>query len=114
MALPARHLYIVHMKRVTASEARRNWFRILDEVAAGEVVVVERHGRAIQLTRASVVDHVREIPDYSGSIRAPDGADHADRWGWEWSVEEGDVRPVDASARLGEERAGVPPTEGQA
>lgn len=102
------------MKRVTASEARRNWFRILDEVAAGEVVVVERKGKAIQITRAPGADRVREVPDYSVLIRAPEGADHADRWGWEWSVEEGDVRPVDASARLGEERAGVPPTEGQA
>jgi antitoxin (DNA-binding transcriptional repressor) of toxin-antitoxin stability system len=83
------------MKRVTASEARRNWFRILDEVAAGEVVVVERKGKAIQLTRAPGADRVREVPDYSVLIRAPDGAGHADRWGWEWSAEEGEVRPVE-------------------
>jgi hypothetical protein len=42
----ARQLYIVRMKRVTASEARRNWFRLLDEVAAGAVVVIERGGGA--------------------------------------------------------------------
>lgn len=88
-------LYIVHMKRVTASEARRNWFRILDEVAAGEVVVVERHGRAIHLIRAPGADHEREVPDYSGVIRAPEGADHADLWGWEWSADEGELRPVE-------------------
>jgi len=84
------------MKRVTASEARRNWFRILDEVAAGEVVVVERNGKAIQLTRAPQADRVREVPDYSGFLRVEEGAEDADRWGWEWSGEEGDVRPVEA------------------
>ncbi len=83
------------MKRVTASEARRNWFRILDEVAAGEVVVVERNGKAIQLTRAPRADRVREVPDYSSLIRAPEGAEHAERWGWEWSGEGGEVRPVE-------------------
>ena len=93
-------MYIVHMKRVTASEARRNWFRILDEVAAGEVVVVERNGRAIQITRAPGAECVREVPDYSGFIRAPEGANDADRWGWEWSPEEGALRTVDASARM--------------
>lgn len=83
------------MKRVTASEARRNWFRILDEVAAGEVVVVERNGKAIQLTREPHADRVREVPDYTHLLRAPEGAEHAERWGWEWSEEEGDVRPVE-------------------
>ena len=35
------------MKRVTASDARKNWFRLLDEAAAGEVVVIERAGTRI-------------------------------------------------------------------
>ena len=83
------------MKRVTASEARRNWFRILDEVAAGEVVVVERNGRAIQLSREPRADRVREVPDYTYLLRAPEGAEHAERWGWEWSDEEGEARPVE-------------------
>jgi len=83
------------MKRITASEARRNWFRILDEVAAGEVVVVERNGKAIQLRRAPRADRVREVPDYTHLLRAPEGAEHAERWGWEWSEEDGEVRPVE-------------------
>ncbi len=83
------------MKRVTASEARRHWFRILDEVAAGEVVVVERNGKAIRLTRESRADRVREVPDYSALVRAPEGAEHAERWGWDWSDDEGGVRPVE-------------------
>jgi len=87
------------MKRVTASEARRNWFRILDEVAAGEVVVVERNGRAIQLTRAPKADRVREVPDYSSVVQAAVDAEHAERWGWDWSERDGEVRPVEEDAR---------------
>ena len=40
-------LYIVHMKRVTASAARKNWFQLLDEVVQGEKIVIERRGRRI-------------------------------------------------------------------
>ncbi|MGD8322560.1 MAG: type II toxin-antitoxin system prevent-host-death family antitoxin [Gemmatimonadota bacterium] len=81
------------MKRVTASEARRNWFRLLDQVVEGEVVVIERKGRRIQLRREE--GEVRDVPDYSRLIRAPDDAADADRWGWEWPGEEGDVVPSD-------------------
>lgn len=83
------------MKRVTASEARKNWFRLLDEVAAGEVVVVERNGLAIQLKREPGVDRVRETPDYRALIQATDGAEHADLWGWAWSDDDGDLEPVE-------------------
>jgi antitoxin (DNA-binding transcriptional repressor) of toxin-antitoxin stability system len=30
------------MKQVTASEARKNWFRLLDEALDGEVIAVQR------------------------------------------------------------------------
>lgn len=60
------------MKRITAGEARKNWFRLLDEVA-----------------------EVREVPDYSGLIGATGDAAHADQWGWDWPSEEGDLVPVD-------------------
>ena len=39
------------MKRLTASEVRKNWFRVLDEVAAGEGVVLERKGQWLVLRR---------------------------------------------------------------
>ena len=81
------------MKRITASEARRNWFRLLDEVADGEVVVIERKGRRIQLRREP--GEVREVPDYSEVIKVTGAAADADRWGWDWPGEEGDVVPVD-------------------
>lgn len=81
------------MKRVTASEARRNWFRLLDEIVAGQVVVVERKGWRIVLRREDRPEGAHEIPDYGGLIRAPDVED-ADRWSWEWSDEQ-ELRPVD-------------------
>ena len=81
-------MYNVHMKRVTASDARKNWFRLLDEVAAGATVVIERAGRRILLKRE--VDVELETPDYSRVIRVPD-AGGGDRWGWVWEGGEGEV-----------------------
>lgn len=85
-------MYNVRMKRMTASQARRNWFRLLDEVAAGEVVVIERNGRRIVLRREEETAgaEAEEVPDYSSLLQAPD-ADRADRWGWSWSGPEGDL-----------------------
>ena len=86
--LPA-ELYNVHMKRVTASEARRNWFRLLDEVAAGAKVVIERAGRRIVLQREG--DAASDVPDYRSIIRSQD-VSRADEWGWDWGGEEGELK----------------------
>ena len=76
-------MYIVHMKRVTASDARRNWFRLLDEVADGQTVVVERNGRRILIKRQA--ERLRErAPDYRAVLRGP--AEEADAWTWEWTA----------------------------
>ena len=90
--LPMIHMYNVHMKRLTASQARRNWFRLLDEIAAGEVVVIERKGRRIVLRREQENAEARTeaSPDYSALLRVPD-AERADRWGWVWSGPDGDL-----------------------
>lgn len=72
------------MKRLTASEARREWFRLLDDVAAGEVVVIERRGRRIVIRREDRPSRRRRGPDYRDFLRVRD-ADHADHWTWEWS-----------------------------
>ncbi len=82
------------MKRVTASEARRNWFRLLDEIAAGEVVVVERGGRRILLRREEQSDRDRKAsaPNYCGLIEVPD-ADAADTWRWDWTGSESELQP---------------------
>ncbi len=78
-------MYSVHMKRVTATEARRNWFRLLDEVAAGETVVIERKGRRIVLRReeARRARGARSAEDYRGLLEVPE-LERADAWGWEW------------------------------
>ena len=82
------------MKQVTASEAWKNWFRLLDEVSAGEIVVIDRNGRRVVLRR-EIVRNKRTIPatpDYSELLRVPD-VDHADRWSWEWRRPGTDLHP---------------------
>ena len=81
------------MKRVTASEARRNWFRLLDEVAAGEIVYVERGGRRILIQRDSAAPPDADIPDYGRVLRVPD-AGEADRWGWTWQGPDRDLEAI--------------------
>ncbi|MGH7571898.1 MAG: type II toxin-antitoxin system Phd/YefM family antitoxin [Gemmatimonadota bacterium] len=79
------------MKRVTASQARKNWFRLLDEVVAGEVIVIERNGSRVVLRLAEDEAPAGSFrPDYGDIIFASD-ADKADRWGWEW--DETGLRP---------------------
>ena len=58
--------YVVHMKHVTTSEARKNWFKLLDEAAKDK----------------------SKIPDYGKIIQIPD-AENADKWGWKWSERRG-------------------------
>ena len=85
-------MYIVHMKRVTASEARKNWFRLLDEVAQGSEVCIERGGRRIVLRREPEEGEATSLPDYSALLRVP-RVDEADEWGWTWSGEDGSLEP---------------------
>lgn len=79
------------MKRMTASEARRNWFRLLDDVAAGEVVAITRKGRRIVIRREDPPSAAgRKLPDYSAILKVRDvGA--ADTWRWEWPGPERDL-----------------------
>ena len=80
------------MKRVTATEARKNWFRLLDEVAEGEVVLIERGGARLRLSLAESAEPSARIPDYRGLIQVLD-ADSADQWGWEWDGSSEGLRP---------------------
>jgi hypothetical protein len=80
------------MKRVTASEARRNWFRLLDEVAGGAVVMIERGGRRIVLRREDSASSGAEIPDYSSILKVAE-PERAHAWGWTWPGDEGDLTP---------------------
>lgn len=74
-------MYNVQMKKVTPTEARKHWFRLLDEVAAGETVAIDRHGTRLILTRDST--STPAVPDYGEILRVPD-AHEAHRWGWRW------------------------------
>jgi len=71
------------MKRVTATEARKHWFRLLDEVAKGEVVAIDREGTRLLLILDERAEPSAKIPDYRGLIHMPD-TDEADQLGWEW------------------------------
>ena len=80
-----RFLYIVHMKNVNASEARNNWFRLLDDALRGEVIVVQRKGRRLVLRREELNDKKIGVDTrrYKKLLRVPK-ADEADRWSWQW------------------------------
>lgn len=84
---PSLHMYNVHMKHVTASEARKNWFRLLDEAAGGETIVIQRRGHRLVL-REEPSDETSEpvAPDYSALLAAP-RVDRADTWSWTWTGE---------------------------
>ena len=68
------------MKHVTATEARKNWFTLLDEALKGEVIAIRRNGKNLVLKRHTDGD---VIPDYSKVLKFDD-AENADSWGWEW------------------------------
>jgi antitoxin (DNA-binding transcriptional repressor) of toxin-antitoxin stability system len=87
------------MKKVTASEARRHWFRLLDEAVQGEVIVVQRHGHRLVLRREDIgkVSAASKRPAYRRLLRVPH-AEQADRWAWDWKGE-GRLTPRRASAR---------------
>lgn len=87
------------MKKVTASEARRQWFRLLDEAARGEVIVVQRNGRRLVLRREELgkTGAASKRPAYRRLLTVP-GADQADRWSWEWKGP-GRLVPRRAAAR---------------
>lgn len=79
------------MKRVTASEARRLWFRLLDEVLDGEVVAITRRGRRIVIRREDPLEAAEQpLPDYDAILRIRD-ADAADTWRWDWPGPEQDL-----------------------
>jgi hypothetical protein len=68
------------MKQVSATEARKNWFTLLDEAARGEVIAIRRNDKNLIL---KLEKSKRATPDYKKSIDFPD-ADNAETWGWEW------------------------------
>ena len=83
-----------NMKRMTASEVRQNWFRVLDEVLAGEVVAIERKGQRVVLRLEAEVSEMEHLPDYGALLQVP-GLEAADAWGWDWNADTGEVEAID-------------------
>ena len=81
------------MKSVTATQLRQDLFRVLDDVVAGETVVVERKGHHVMIVLAQPQgdETSAERPDYRDLVSATD-LDDADLWTWEWDGE--GVHPV--------------------
>jgi hypothetical protein len=76
----------------TKNRMSRHWFRLLDEVIGGEVVVIERKGQRVMLRREQKSRVAREtLPDYSALISVPQ-ASNADAWNWEWSGQESELQ----------------------
>jgi antitoxin (DNA-binding transcriptional repressor) of toxin-antitoxin stability system len=73
------------MKQVTASEARKNWFRLLDEALDGEVIAVQRKGQRLVLRREDVAKsrNNKASRKYKRLLHVPDG-EKADQWSWDW------------------------------
>ena len=73
------------MKNVSASEARKHWFRLLDEALQGEVIAVERKGQRIVMRREgqSASRNAKAAQEYKKLLKMP-RADEADQWSWEW------------------------------
>ena len=73
------------MKKVTASEARKHWFRLLDHASQGEVIVIQWKGCRVVLRREELNDtgNARARPTYHRLLGAP-GVDAADQWSWKW------------------------------
>lgn len=77
------------MKYVTASEARKNWFTLLDEAAKGQIIAIERNGKKILLQ----VEKPKKAKSVSKKLISGRDVDNADKWGWDWD-EAGRLVPV--------------------
>ena len=72
------------MKKVTASEARKRWFRLLDDAASGEVIAVERKGRRLVLRREGPNERGKVAARTYRRLLRVQNVDEADRWSWQW------------------------------
>ena len=78
------------MKLIKASEARKQWFRLLDDALRGEVIAVERKGQRVVLQRQenSRSTRAKDSINYRKLLKVP-RADDADRWSWDWQPDHG-------------------------
>ncbi len=80
-------MYTVHMKTIlTATEARRGFFDILDRALRGETVLIERKGVPVQLVPRRRKKR-QKLLDYRSYFRS--SVDQAEQWGWRWDPDNG-------------------------
>jgi len=75
------------MKRLTATELRRNLYRILDEVAErGETVRVDRRGRRISIRVEPEQGRLARLSHHKAIVGDPEDLVHLD-WSRDWKGE---------------------------
>lgn len=82
-------MYTVHnMIRVTATEARKRIFDLLDRAARGEAVLIERSGTLLRLSRGPTSKKSsKKAPDYRSHIQG--SVSDAHEWSWDWTPSRG-------------------------
>lgn len=78
------------MKQVSATEARINFFKLLDSALKGEVVIIDRNGIPLQLVRRTYLKRLgakKKKVHYASHIHR--GVDDADQWSWDWDSAKG-------------------------
>jgi len=75
-------VYTVHMKHFCATNARYNFFKIIDTAASGEPVIIERNGISLELRKLSPRKKASKKISYKGLIKG--GLDNADCWSWKF------------------------------
>lgn len=76
-------LYTVHMTRVSATEARKRLFKLLDAAERGETVVLERKGVRFRIAVEPMSEAApREAED--ALIEILDPTILSGEWTWEW------------------------------
>ncbi|MBL7684982.1 MAG: type II toxin-antitoxin system Phd/YefM family antitoxin [Deltaproteobacteria bacterium] len=70
------------MKQVSATEARKQFFKLIDSAAAGETILIERKGVLLRLV-PEPKKKTKKRPSYSNCLSGD--LDSADEWTWDWN-----------------------------
>lgn len=74
-------MYVVRMVRTTATQARKDFFRLLDAVERGEEVVLERKGVRFRLSREDTAA-TSEVSEPRPRVVIRDPAVLSGQWTW--------------------------------
>ncbi|MBX7147481.1 type II toxin-antitoxin system Phd/YefM family antitoxin [bacterium] len=74
------------MKHYSATEARKNFFSLLDDALEGNKVYIEREGHVLELLPKK--KKTKKL-SYKKFFLSSPSVDDADTWGWEWKPDSG-------------------------